>query len=116
MNEHENQPEALDLRAYLRPIWRRKWIVLAIVVVATAATYFISSSQQKTYIASGSLYVQTADPTQDITSSGALGTPSSQAISDVAQLLLSQADTNAVAQQLSMPVSSAGSVVATPAN
>jgi Mrp family chromosome partitioning ATPase/capsular polysaccharide biosynthesis protein len=114
MNEPENHPEALDLRAYLRPIWRRKWVVLAIVVVATVATYLISSSQQKTYVATATLYVQTADPTQDITSTGALGAPSGQALSDVAQLLLSQADANTVAQRLGMPVSAAGSVIASP--
>src|ERR1035441_8774240 len=115
MNENENQTEALDVRAYLRPIWRRKWIVLPIVVVATAATYFISSSQQKTYVASASLYVQAADPTQNIAGSGFQGPPSSQSVADVAQLVVSEAAASEVARQLGVPLSSASSVTATPA-
>jgi LPS O-antigen subunit length determinant protein (WzzB/FepE family) len=33
MNENQSQQEALDLRTYFRPVWRHKWIILAIVVV-----------------------------------------------------------------------------------
>jgi Mrp family chromosome partitioning ATPase len=116
MNDQHSHQEALDLRAYLRPIWRRKWIVLAITVVAAAATYVISSHQQKTYLASTSLYVTDVDPTLDITSPGAddellAGDP--EAIDNVAQLMTAASVTNAVSKTLGMPVSSAGSVSAT---
>lgn len=113
MNTQEGEQEALDLRAYLRPIWRRKWIILLIVVIAAAATYFLSSRQQKQYAASTRLFVQVADPTQNIIS-GTQGSPSTASLADVAQLATSQSVTDAVSQRLRMPVSSAGSVTATP--
>ena len=116
MNDQQHRPETLDLRSYLRPIWRRKWIVLVIVVVATAATYLISARQQKSYVASTTLYVQTADPTQSITISGSQAPPTTQAVADVAQLVVAQGVTNAVAHQIGMPVSSAGTVTATPSS
>lgn len=115
MSEQHNEQEVLDLHSYLRPVWRRKWIILAIVVVATAATYFISSRQPKTYVASTSLYLQSPDPTLDVAANGSPSPLSSEQIADVAQLVLAQPVTQAVAQQLGMPVASAGSVTATPA-
>lgn len=115
MTDQHNEQEALDLRAYLRPVWRRKWIILAIVVVAAAATYIISSRQPKTYAASTKLYIETADPTENLTSSGSQLPPTSLSLADVAQLVVDQHVTNAVARQLGVPVSSAGTVTATPA-
>jgi Mrp family chromosome partitioning ATPase len=115
VNEQQNPPEALDLRSYFRPVWRRKWIILAIVVVAAAATYFISSRQQKQYVASTSLYVQVADPTLNVGGSATQGVPTSQSLADVAQLITTQSVTTAVAQTLGVPVASARSVTATPA-
>jgi Mrp family chromosome partitioning ATPase/capsular polysaccharide biosynthesis protein len=112
MNDAHSQQEALDLRAYLRPIWRRKWIVLAIAVVAAAATYLISSHQQKAYVSNTTLYVTDADPTLDITtpaSNGVTGT----SLANVAQLITAASVTNAVSRTLGRPASSAGSVVAT---
>jgi polysaccharide biosynthesis transport protein len=114
MNGQHSPQEALDLRSYLRPIWRRKWIVLAITVVAAAATYLISSHQQKSYAASTRLYITDADPTLDITNPGSFGTPSSASIANVAQLITAASVTNAVTRMLGEPVASAGSVTATP--
>ena len=34
--------QALDVRDYLRPVWRRKWLILAIVVLATGGTYALA--------------------------------------------------------------------------
>jgi succinoglycan biosynthesis transport protein ExoP len=45
---------ALD---YLRPVWRFKFVVLAVVVLATAATYFYADHKTKIYQASTQLYV-----------------------------------------------------------
>lgn len=117
MTDQLNQQEELDLRSYLRPIWRRKWIILAIVVVATAATYFIAAGQPKSYVASATLYVQVADPTVDITTAGVQqSAPSSQSIADVAQLITAQSVTDRVARTLRVPSTSAASAVtATPA-
>jgi len=55
--------ETLDLRAYARPVWRWKWVIGLIVVIAAAGTYFISSRRAKQYVASTQVYVAVADPT-----------------------------------------------------
>jgi Mrp family chromosome partitioning ATPase len=114
MNDKNSQQEALDLRAYLRPIWRRKWIVLAITIVAAAATYLISSREQKVYSTSTRLYIQDADPTLDITAPGSFGTPSEEQVANVAQLITAAPVTNAVTHTLHLSSPSVGSIVATP--
>jgi Mrp family chromosome partitioning ATPase/capsular polysaccharide biosynthesis protein len=50
--------EPLDPRAYLRPIWTRRWIVLAIVVAVAGATYAWYSTRPKEYTAQAQVYVQ----------------------------------------------------------
>jgi Mrp family chromosome partitioning ATPase/capsular polysaccharide biosynthesis protein len=115
MNEQPNPQEALDLRSYFRPVWRRKWIILTIVVVSGAATYLISSRQQKQYVATTSLYVQVADPTLNVGGAAPQAAPTSQSLADVAQLVTAQSVTNAVAQTLGISVVSARSVTASPA-
>jgi succinoglycan biosynthesis transport protein ExoP len=115
MTDQQNQQEELDLRSYFRPVWRRKWIILAIVVVATAATYLITSSQQKMYDSTTRVYVQTADPTLNLTQQGTQALPTTVSLADVAQLMTAQSVANAVARTLGIPVSSAtAAVTATP--
>lgn len=55
---HTQEPQTLDIRDYLRPIWRRLWLILIVVFVATALTYRHYSGQPKTYRASTTLYLQ----------------------------------------------------------
>ena len=108
--------QTLDLRDYLRPLWRRKWLILAIVVVATAGTYVLASRQRsaaertKQYVSSSEVYIEVADPVQLIGSTGAATPPDGQQMSDIATLFTAQAITGAVYQRLGMPVGSAGSV------
>jgi Mrp family chromosome partitioning ATPase len=85
-------------------------------VVAIAATYLISSHQQKTYVASTKIYVTDANPVLDVTAPGSLGPPSSEQVANVAQLITAQSVTNAVTKILGMPAASAGSVTATPSS
>jgi Mrp family chromosome partitioning ATPase/capsular polysaccharide biosynthesis protein len=115
MNDQLSQHESLDLRAYLRPVWRRRWIVLAITVLAAVATYFVSARQQKSYSASSSIYVTDPDPTLDITDPGTDGLIESdpQSINNIPQLMTAASVTQAVSRILGMPVSAAGSVSAT---
>jgi len=54
----ENPVSPLD---YLRPVWRFKWAALAIVIVATAATYVYFDHKPRTYEASTQLYVGQSD-------------------------------------------------------
>ena len=43
--QSDAQGDAVDLRAYLAPIWRWKWVVLAITVLAALGTYVLTSHQ-----------------------------------------------------------------------
>jgi Mrp family chromosome partitioning ATPase/capsular polysaccharide biosynthesis protein len=38
-----------DLRSYLAPVWRRRWLVLALVVAVTAGTYLFYDSKPRVY-------------------------------------------------------------------
>jgi len=105
--------EAVDLRAYLRPLWRWRLVVLAIALIAGGATYALTVREHKTYVAKTRVYVQNADPVASITSSTPAGTPSQQALQDIATLFTSQAIVAAVYRQLHLPVGSAGSVAVT---
>jgi Mrp family chromosome partitioning ATPase/capsular polysaccharide biosynthesis protein len=53
-------PESTDVRRYLEPIRSRWWLILAIVAIATAATYLYYDHKQKEYTASSAVYVQTS--------------------------------------------------------
>ncbi len=47
--------DELTLRAALAVLWRRKWIIILTMVVATSAAYFYSARQAKQYAAAASL-------------------------------------------------------------
>jgi polysaccharide biosynthesis transport protein len=53
--------ETADLRDYFRPLWAHKWLVLLIVVVATAGTYLYTNHKPRRYKTSTSLYLQVSD-------------------------------------------------------
>jgi Mrp family chromosome partitioning ATPase len=109
MNDQPSQ-EALDLRSYFRPIWRRKWLVLTITVLAVAATYYLSSRESKTYTSRTKVYITAADPTLDLLEPGGSGPPSVQQLTDAAQLMTARSITNGVARQLGSSFARAGTV------
>src|SRR5665648_876809 len=51
----EPEREGLTLRDYLSVLWRRKWIILLVVVVATASAFYFSCRQLKVYEANADL-------------------------------------------------------------
>jgi succinoglycan biosynthesis transport protein ExoP len=105
--------DRLDLRAYLRPVWRWKWVVVLIVGIATAGTYFLSSRQPKQYVSSTPVYIVVADPAAAVGSPQLqlLGPPSAQNMQDLAT---AQSVAAAVYQRLHLPLGSAGYVSVAP--
>ena len=64
MEPPSNQPEpdaTPSLRDYLRPISVRKWLILAMVALATAGTYGYFASQSDVYSSSTSIFVEPAE-------------------------------------------------------
>jgi Mrp family chromosome partitioning ATPase/capsular polysaccharide biosynthesis protein len=107
------QGDTLDLRAYLRPIWRWKWLVLLIAVLAAGGTYALTSREPKTYQTSTLVYVQNADPASSLGGQSS-GPPSAQQLQDLATLFTGEKLTEAVYRRLGLPVGAAGSVVVSP--
>ena len=57
-----DRAEGATLRDYLAVVWRRKWLVLLVVVVATGVAYGLSAMQTKMYSAASQLmYANTVD-------------------------------------------------------
>lgn len=54
----EPRQEGLDIRQWARLVWRRKWLLLAIVVVIPAAVYVASSLLPKTYESEATINVK----------------------------------------------------------
>jgi polysaccharide biosynthesis transport protein len=58
----EPESEGLTLRDYLAVLWRRKWIIVLAVVIATGAAYYYASRQAKQYDAHSTIvYKQQLD-------------------------------------------------------
>ncbi|MGD0196617.1 MAG: P-loop NTPase [Solirubrobacteraceae bacterium] len=114
--------EAVDLREYLRPIWQRKWLVLAIIVIAAGGAAAIGKLHRATpgpnqYTVTSEIYFDVADPTSMVgISVPAAQPPTQQQMGDQAQLFLGQSITDAVYRRLHMTVGSAGSVSAGPSS
>jgi Mrp family chromosome partitioning ATPase/capsular polysaccharide biosynthesis protein len=114
--------EPVDAREYLRPIWRRKWLIAAIVVIAAGGAYGIAKLQHTpatpiqvthSYSTSSQIYIETIDPTSLVGAANSnTNAPQVQSMQDLALLFTLQSTVSAVYKQLHMPVGSAGSVSA----
>ncbi len=104
------QPESLDLRAYTRPIWRWKWVVIAMAILAAGATYALTSREAKIYESSTQLYVTNPDPSTAL-SGVSSGLITGAALEDMATLFTARPITTSVYSKLGLPFGSAGSVV-----
>src|SRR5271154_1235214 len=96
-------PEQLDLRALVRPVWRRKWVVALIVVIAGAGTYALVSRMPKRYSASTRLFIEVADPASAVNSTQPPAAPSPENMADLATLFTAQGITAAVDRRLDIP-------------
>lgn len=115
MNEPDsNAPETLDLRSYMEPIWRRKWLVLLVTAIAAAGTYLVSSSRAETYTATTQVYIENVNPAQAIGTGVAPGPATSQQLEDIAKLFTAESVATQVSKALGVPVDSVGAVDVTP--
>ncbi len=111
----ETGPPQLTLRDYLAPVMARRWLVLGIVVLVTAAVYAYYERRAPVYTASTKLYV--AQQGNPIVGVGA-GFTSDRTVADQAALVTTTEVAALVARQIHYSGSAAalaGSVTATPA-
>jgi len=60
LNDDAPEGEGLTLRDYLAVVWRRKWVIILVTVVATAAAYFFSARQPDMYSATTDLIYESS--------------------------------------------------------
>lgn len=95
-----DQQDTPDIRTYLRPIGRRKWLIAAIVVLITAGSYAYYSQEPKVYEASTRILLESSGGS--ILSPGG-GEGSDRTIQAQAELLTSRDVAATVARQLGRP-------------
>jgi capsular exopolysaccharide synthesis family protein len=81
-------PGPIDLRDYLSILWARKWIVIAVTIVATAASALYSYRQTPTYTSVAEVVVRPArfDPTQPSQAFGFLNMQTEQQLATSAEV------------------------------
>jgi polysaccharide biosynthesis transport protein len=94
------------LRHYVRQAWRRKWLLLAVIVLIPAATYVLTNRQEKVYQASTLLKVAP----QNINVSDQITFTSSGA-TETATIIKTTAVARLAAKQLGEPPTAAGSLL-----
>lgn len=99
---------------YFRPAWRRRWLILIIVVIATVGTYVYYNREPRVYAASTSLYVGDGSTVQSLLGEGVSNTDPTRTLSDLATLVDSPPVFAAAKKLVSNPAD-LGSVQATPA-
>jgi len=122
LTERITKEESIDLREYVRPVWQRKWLILAIVIIAGGGAFAFgkfhhSAPAARRYVSHSQVYIETADPASAVgpdSGSSTIDPPDGQEVGDQATLLMAQARTAEVYQRLKMPIGSAGTVTASP--
>lgn len=93
--------ERIDLRHYLRLVWRWKWLLAAVVITIPVAVYLISKQLPKTYEASTTVFVQaTTVSSSDEPGATTVSTSSPQ---NIARLVATPLVANVAARKLGEP-------------
>jgi succinoglycan biosynthesis transport protein ExoP len=92
----------VDPRALIRPLWRRRWMIVAIVVLATVATYVYYGSRPKQYTATTSIFVRQS-PLDQFLYGGSSGADPARTTVNQATLLDSRPVATAVVEQIHYP-------------
>ena len=93
-----NPTEAPDLRDYLAPIWRFRWVILALTAAVSLATYLYYDHKPKTYQSSTDIYLGTSGVEQLVTGSEQTG--SERELANQARILRSRAVAAKVARRV----------------
>ncbi len=110
-------PPPVDLQTYLRVLWRRKWLFLAVVILVPVAAYLYSARGAKVYQASVLMEIQPPSDASVLTQSGVVATDQSggllnnQSVSIAARLIQTSGVALAAARHLSLPPSQADSLL-----
>jgi len=96
--DHSSPAGSSDLRDLTGPIWRRRWLLLAIIVMSTVGTYTASARQADVFRSSTQVFVSNSQIAQIIGGGDAGGTDRSTL--DQAKLLLSRSVTEGVIKRL----------------
>lgn len=94
------QPTGTDLRGQLEPYWRRRWLVLGIVVLLPAAVYLLSNLIPKTYEAETTILVRATTVSSSLFGNTAITTGSTE---DTLTLLETTPVAEAAAEELGEP-------------
>src|SRR5262245_59392210 len=100
--------DGIDYRRYLRQAWRRKWILLALVVLIPLAAYLITNRQPKVYEASTLMKVAP----QNITVSNQISFGSS-GVTETATIIKTSGVARLAARELGQDPSTAGALLGT---
>lgn len=116
MTEHTHQVSGSDLRDFLRPIWRRRWLVAVVVIVTSVATYAYNVRKPERFRSSTQIFLQASDIDQALFS---LGGPleGDRNIVNQANLLQTPAVAREVAERIDFrgdPAALLGAVEVTP--
>lgn len=96
----QTEPQASqDFRDYIRPVWDRKWLILAIVAVATALTYVYTSSRPKDYEATTKVLI-TANGAETLAFGSGANPVDDRTVANQALLLGSRQVATAVAKRI----------------
>src|SRR3954465_8295522 len=98
--------DGIDVRHYMRQAWRRKWILLAVIVLIPLAAYLFTARQTKVYEASTLMKVAP----QNITISNQISLSSSGA-TETATIIQTSGVARLAARQLGEDPSSAGALL-----
>src|SRR5262245_56688315 len=98
--------DGIDYRRYLRQAWRRKWILLALVVLIPLAAYLITNRQPKVYEASTLMKVAP----QNISVSNTISFGSS-GVTETATIIKTSGVARLAARELGEPPSDAGALL-----
>jgi Mrp family chromosome partitioning ATPase/capsular polysaccharide biosynthesis protein len=116
VTEHAEQDTGADLREFVRPIWRRRWLVVAVVVVTTIATYVYNEHKPSQYRSSTQIFLQASEVDQAL--NGAGGTfQGDRNIVNQASLLRTPAIARVVAKDIGFrgdPAALLGAIAVTP--